>query len=145
MVRLNRRRLSSGLLALVIGSSRERGLGPQPARAGRKGVKFDISASQFRDDCQLAGGQFAAYGGGDYSCLFNGWRMECSRATGRCRVVCDPGVKCIKAKRLPSNLRPALDRTIDQMAPVTNTTPAGPIHSPDDAIAVAPPLAVASN
>ena len=116
MGRLNRRRVTSGLIALVIGGTRERGLSPQPARAGRKGVRFDITASQFRDDCRLAGGEFADWGDGEYTCCFPGWCMECSKITGRCRISCDAGVKCVKTKRLPGSVGTALDRAINQVA-----------------------------
>jgi hypothetical protein len=109
MSSLNRRRLLGRVAARALGLGLSAGLITAPARAAKsKPVAFDISPKQFRSDCQLAGGDFVDYGGGDYSCLFDGWRMECSRVTGRCRIICDPGVACIKAKRLAPRAPAAL-------------------------------------
>jgi hypothetical protein len=106
---LNRRRFLGRLAARALGFGLSAGLLTAPARAAKsKPVAFDISPKQFRSDCQLAGGEFVDWGGGDYSCLFDGWRMECSRVTGRCRIVCDPGVPCIKARHLAPRAPAAL-------------------------------------
>jgi hypothetical protein len=65
--------------------------GPEPVRAGRrkgrrKSVKFDISVSQFQDDCLEAGGSFSGHFG-EFSCCFPGWCQHCSKNTGRCKIV----------------------------------------------------------
>jgi hypothetical protein len=111
----SRRHVLSGLLA-GIGLAVTREMQPQPASAARsKPVKFDISGSQFAEDCRLAGGEFVDWGGGEYTCYFNGWRMDCSKVTGRCRITCDPGVKCVSSKRLPRNVAAALNKAAAQI------------------------------
>jgi hypothetical protein len=106
---LNRRRFLGSVAAHALGLGLSAGLLSAPARAAKsKPVAFDISGSQFRDMCSLAGGEFADWGGGDYTCYMDGWRMECSRVTGKCRIICDAGVPCIKAKRLAPRAPAAL-------------------------------------
>src|SRR5262245_1042423 len=107
----NRRVVLGGTAALLLQAIRDAVHGPAPVRAARrKRVKFDITAGQFRDDCKIAGGMFVDRGGGKYACCFTGWCMECSEVTGTCRVVCDPGVTCINANRLPGNVEAAFDK-----------------------------------
>ncbi|MDF3042502.1 MAG: hypothetical protein K0Q71_5208 [Thermomicrobiales bacterium] len=92
MIRVDRRVALGGTAALLVQIIRDAVRGPEPARAGRrkrrrKSVKFDISASQFRDDCLVAGGEFADWGDGEFSCCFPGWCQHCSKNTGRCKIV----------------------------------------------------------
>ena len=118
MRQTSRRSVLGGAVALIITAVHSALVGPAPVRAGRpKSVKFDITASQFRDDCQLAGGEFADWGG-EYTCYMDGWQMTCSKATGRCRITCDPGVTCVHAKRLAGSVRSALAQGLDQITPV---------------------------
>lgn len=135
MCSASRRHVVSGALA-GIGLAVTRGLAPRPASAARsKPVKFDISGSQFEEDCRLAGGEFADWGGGEYTCFFNGWRMDCSKVSGTCRITCDPGVKCVKSKRRPRGAAAAMNKAANQMpadagnAPVGND-PAPSFHPP---------------
>jgi hypothetical protein len=85
---------------------------------------------------------FVDRGGGNYACCFTGWCMECSETTKTCRIVCDPGVKCIKANRLPGHVGAALDKAVNQLPspPATDAPaeappigpPPGPGHVIDD-------------
>ena len=96
----SRRVVAQGLFAAVVGILALGGLddavrGPEPVRAGRRkgrrkgrrgSVKFDISVSQFQEDCLEAGGSFSGYFG-EFSCCFPGWCQHCSKNTGRCKIV----------------------------------------------------------
>lgn len=118
----SRRRILAGTIATLGGILARRAI-PEPAGAARsKPVAFDISAKQFEEDCVAAGGEFANWGDGEYTCYFKGWRMDCSRVTGQCRITCDPGVKCIKAKRLPSGVTAALSNAANTMDAFTGNS-----------------------
>jgi hypothetical protein len=111
----SRRRFLAGMIA-GLGGIYARNAIPEPARAARsKPVKFDISAKQFEEDCVAAGGEFANWGDGEYTCYFDGWRMDCSKVTGQCRITCDPGVKCVQKKRLPNGVPAALNSAANIM------------------------------
>ena len=72
MIATNRRVVLGGTAALLLQVLRDAVHGPEPVRAARrKSVKFDITASQFRDDCKIAGGMFVDRGGGNYCVLLH--------------------------------------------------------------------------
>jgi len=124
---LHRRRLlrkaGGWVVAVVLGA----GYRVAPVGATKsKPVNFDISARQFQDDCLTAGGEFLDGGDGTFTCFFDGWRMECSKVTGKCRVICDAGVTCVKPKRLPGRVRPALHEAASQITPALESPPSGP-------------------
>ena len=145
MIETNRRVVLGGTAALLVQAIRDAVRGPEPVRAARrKRVKFDITASQFRDDCKIAGGMFVDRGGGNYACCFTGWCMECSENTKICRIVCDPGVTCVNGNRLPGRVTPALVTAANQLpsAPESNAPPdalpsgppSGPLPGPGTVI-----------
>jgi hypothetical protein len=113
----SRRVVAQGLFAAVVGIPALGGLddavrGPEPVRAGRrkgrrKSVKFDISVSQFQDDCLEAGGSFSGHFG-EFSCCFPGWCQHCSTNTGRCKIV--------KTNRQPSGPGNVIDDDPAQVA-----------------------------
>ena len=134
MIATNRRLVLGGTAALLLQVIRDAVRGPEPVRAARrKSIKFDISRSQFREDCLMGGGVFTDRGGGNYSCCFLGWCMECSEDTGRCRIDCDPGVKCINGNRLPGRVTPALATAVNQLPSAPET------HAPPEALPSGPP------
>jgi hypothetical protein len=119
-----------GTAALLLKAIHDAVRGPEQVRAARrksarrKSVKFDISVSQFQDDCLEAGGEFSGHFG-EFSCCFPGWCMHCSTNTNTCRIVCDAGVKCVNGKRLPGGVTAALAKAANQLpaTPETNAPP----------------------
>jgi hypothetical protein len=160
MIETNRRVVLGGAAALLLQAIRDAVRGPEPVRAARrkaarrKSIKFDISVSQFQDDCLQAGGEFSGHFG-EYSCCFPGWCMHCSTKTKTCRIVCDPGVKCPNSKRLPGGVTAALATAASQLpsAPDSNAPPdalpsgppGGPPTGPGNAIDDDPPLVAQSD
>ena len=139
MLETTRRVVLGGTAALLLQAIRDAVRGPEPVRAARrkaarrKRITFDITGSQFRDDCEIAGGNFTELGPGEYSCCYAHWCMFCSDNTKTCRIVCDAGVKCIKPNRLPGNVGAALDKAVNQLpsAPGADApADAPPIGSP---------------
>jgi hypothetical protein len=105
-----KRLIIGGVVAFVLGATLGGGPAAEPASAKEsKPVKFDISVSQFKRDCEEAGGWFNELPGGRYVCSFDGWEIECSKATGTCRIYCDPKVKCVSSKQRPRNVAAAIN------------------------------------
>ena len=134
MMETTRRVVLGGTAALLLQAIRDAMRGPELVRATRrKRIKFDISGSQFGKDCVMAGGDFTELGPGEYSCCFAHFCMFCSDNTKTCRIVCDPGIKCVNGNRLPGRVTPALAKAVNQLpsGPETNAPPdAPPIGSP---------------
>jgi hypothetical protein len=125
MMVTNRRVVLGGTVALVIQAIRDAVGGPEPVRAKRrKAIKFDISVSQFQDDCLQAGGEFSGYFG-EFSCCFPEWCMRCSTASKTCRITCNSGKKCPNGKRGPGRVTAALAKAANQLpsAPASNAPP----------------------
>jgi hypothetical protein len=105
-----KRLIIGGVVALALGAILGGWPAAEPASAkGSKPVKFDMSVSQFKRDCEEAGGWFNELPGGRYVCSFDGWEIECSKSTGTCRIYCEPNVKCVSSKQRPRNVAAAIN------------------------------------